>query len=110
MTPPRDDLPGSDCPLYREHAQFLDRYAGRELLTREEVDNIVRKTVKETLYSLGIDAADPIEMQRDFQTLRDWRRASSSVRAKGTMTAIAIITAGVMGALWIGVKSVLFKS
>lgn len=107
MTPP--DKPEINCPLYHEHRAFLDRYAGRELLTREEVEVVIQKTVKETLYSIGIDAADPIEMQRDFQTLRDWRRASTSVRAKGTMTIIAIITAGIMGALWIGVKNVLGK-
>jgi hypothetical protein len=110
--PPRDDkfIDGINCPLYREHAVFLEKYAGQELLTRTEVDEVVRKTVKETLLSLGIDAADPIEMQRDFQTLRDWRRASGSIRAKGTMTLIGILTAGLLGVIWIGVKSVLTKS
>lgn len=90
-----------------EYRLFLEKYSGQELLTRNEIDSVVRKTVRETLFSMGIDAADPIEMQRDFTTLRDWRRASNSIRAKGTMTAIAIITAGLLGALWIGVKSVI---
>ena len=79
-------------------------------LTRDEVDSIVRKTVKETLTSMGIDAADPIEMQRDFQMLRDWRKASTSVRTKVLMTAIGLLTAGALGALAVGVKSVLTKS
>lgn len=103
---PRDDVE-VNCPLHREHRAFMEKYAGQELLTRGEIDQVVRKTVKETLLSLGIDAADPIEMQRDFQMLRDWRRASNSVRSKGLLTLIGIITAGVLGAVWIGVKSAL---
>jgi len=93
---PRDDY--RECPLYELHHQYL---------TRDEIDDVVRRTVKETLTSMGIDAADPIEMQRDFQTLRDWRRAGGAIRSKGIMTLIAILTAGALGALWIGVKSVL---
>jgi len=95
---PRDDY--RDCPLYELHQQYL---------TRDEIDQVVRKTVKETLTSMGIDAADPIEMQRDFQTLRDWRRSVTAVRSKGMMTLIAILTTGLLAALWIGVKSVLSK-
>lgn len=79
-------------------------------ITRDEVDVIVRKTVKETLTSMGIDAADPIEMQRDFQMLRDWRKASTSVRTKILATAVGILTAGIIGALIVGVKSVITKS
>lgn len=90
-----------NCPLWGEHKQYL---------TRDEVDVIVQVTVKETLTSMGIDAADPIEMQRDFQTLRDWRNASRAIRSKGMMTLIAILTAGTLGAIWIGVKSVISKS
>jgi len=79
-------------------------------LTREEIDLIIHKTVRETLTTMGIEAANPIEMQRDFQMLRDWRKASTSVRAKVLMTAIGILTAGALGALAVGVKSVLTKS
>jgi hypothetical protein len=75
-----------------------------EFLTRDEVDRVVKATVKETLTSMGIDAADPIEMQRDFQALRDWRRASRAIRTRGLMTLVAILTAGLIGAIWVGIK------
>jgi hypothetical protein len=75
--------------------------------SREEIDNIVRQTVKETLTSMGIDTHDPIEMQRDFQSLRDWRRASEAVRSKGTLTLVGIFVAGILGVLWLGLKYVL---
>jgi len=81
-----------------------------DYLTRDEIDIVVKKTVRETLTTMGIEAANPIEMQRDFQMLRDWRKASTSVRTKVLMTAIGIVTAGLIGALLIGVKSVLSKS
>jgi len=97
---PRDDNLYINCPLYGEHQKYL---------TREDVNVVVRQTVRETLTSMGIDAADPLEMQRDFQTLRDWRRASNAVRSKGLLTLISILTAGLIGALWIGVRSVIGK-
>ena len=75
-----------------------------EFLTRDEVDIVVKATVRETLTSMGIDAADPIEMQRDFQALRDWRRASNAIRTKGLMTLVAILTAGIIGAIWVGIR------
>ena len=75
-----------------------------EYLTRDEVDIVVKATVKETLTSMGIDAADPLEMQRDFQALRDWRRASNAIRTKGLMTLVGILTAGAIGAIIVGIK------
>ncbi|MCP4897729.1 MAG: hypothetical protein GY906_12215 [bacterium] len=99
-SPPRDGENFLNCPLWAEHRTFL---------TKDEVDVVVTATVKKTLIAMGIDACDPIEMQRDFQMLRDWRKASTSVRAKILMTAIGLLTAGALGALLIGVKSVIFS-
>jgi hypothetical protein len=98
MAPRPNDHEYRDCPMYLAHDQYL---------TRDEISLVVQETVKTTLLSMGIDAADPIEMQRDFQTLRDWRRASTAIRSKGLMTLVGILAAGLLGALWIGVKSVL---
>lgn len=78
-----------------------------EYLKKDEVEAVVHMAVRETLLSMGVDTSDPIEMQRDFQSLRDWRRTSEAIRSKGTLTLIGIVTAGVLGAVWVGLKSVI---
>ena len=78
----------------------------RDYVTRGELREVISYSVEETLVKLGIEADDPIEMQRDFQTLRDWRKASISIRSKAMLTVITLFVAGTLGALWIGVKSV----
>lgn len=76
-------------------------------MTEQEIKRIVRETVEETLTSLGVDHDDPLEMQKDFQHLRDWRESVEAVRSKGIMTAFGILIAGVCGALWIGIKDIM---
>lgn len=83
------------CPLFDEHRQLLDK---------DEVDNIVRMSVRETLISLGIDATDPMETQRDFQTLRDWRKSAASIRSKSIMVLVGIVVTGALAALWVGIR------
>lgn len=73
-------------------------------LSREEIAEIVQQTVKETLTSMGIDTHDPIAMQRDFQSLRDWRRASEAIQSKGVLTLVGIVAAGILGVIWLGLK------
>lgn len=76
-------------------------------LTEKDIENIVSRTVQQTLISLGVDASNPIEVQRDFQTLRDWRKSSEAIRSRGMMTIIGIVVAGALGALWVGLQHVI---
>ena len=76
-------------------------------MTELEIKRIVRETVEETLTSLGVDHDDPIEMQKDFQHLRDWRQSVDAVRSKGIMTAFGVLIAGIIGALWVGIKDIM---
>ena len=85
----------------------LDERESYHYLTRAEIADVVQQTVQETLISMGVDTSDPIEMQRDFQSLRDWRRTSEALRSKGLLTLVGILVAGVLGALVVGVRSVL---
>lgn len=74
-------------------------------LTEAQLRSIIRESVQETLVSIGIDAADPIEMQKDFQHLREWRMTTDSVKRKGIMTIVGILVAGGCAALWMGFKN-----
>jgi len=87
-----------NCPLWENH---------KDLLTRDEVDIVVTKTVRETLLTMGIDTSNPIEMQRDFQAIREWRNSMSAIRSKGLLTLVGAATLGIAGLVWIGVQYVL---
>jgi len=76
-------------------------------LEQKDVEEIVRRTVEETLTSLGVEHDSPLEMQKDFQHLREWRRSTESVKSKGLLAAFGFLFAGLLGALVIGIKDLL---
>lgn len=73
-------------------------------MTREEVREIIKDTVTETLISLGIDAANPTEMQRDFQFVRSTRKSSESMKTKILMVILGAVMTGLVAAAWNGIK------
>jgi hypothetical protein len=73
-------------------------------MNEAEIEKIVSKTVAETLLKLGIDADDPLEFQADMQHLRSWRRSVDTVKKQSLMTAIGILTAGMLGLIWVAVR------
>ena len=73
-------------------------------LTKGELKEIVSESVHETFTLLGLDHENPLEMQRDFQYLREWRIASEKIKSQGLMVIIAVIITGLCGALWLGFK------
>lgn len=94
----------------------------------EELKTIARATVHETLTTLGIDASNPIQAQQDFGTMRDlaklardpeyrkdWeharrsRQAIEAATSKGFLTIVAVIASGMIGAIWLGIRTALGK-
>ncbi len=73
-------------------------------MTDDEIKRVVAQTVAETLLKLGIDAEDPLEFQADMQHLRQWRQSVATVKRQGLMTAVGILTAGVLGLIWMAIK------
>lgn len=74
-------------------------------LSRGELKGIMEEAVDNALTKMGIDVGDPIEMQRDFQHLRDWRVAVAAARTKSFLGVVALLTAGIAAALWVGFKT-----
>lgn len=74
-------------------------------LSRGELKGLMEEAVNNAITKMGIDTTDPIEMQRDFQHLRDWRIAVNSAKTKGFLTILGILTAGVAAAVWVGFKA-----
>lgn len=73
-------------------------------MDEREVRKIVAEAVKETLTRIGIEADDPLEVQRDMQHLRSWRTSTETIKRQSLMTAIGILTAGILGAIWMAFK------
>lgn len=76
-------------------------------MTKEELKALMTEAVREAFTKMGIDADDPLEMQRDFQHLREWRVAVADVRSKSTLALLGILISGALGALWLGFKALI---
>lgn len=75
---------------------------------RSLVDDVAKQAakeaVKEIFLTLGIKTDDALEVQKDMQHLRAWRESVATVKRQSLMTAIGIITAGVLGLIWMAAK------
>ena len=74
-------------------------------LTRGELKDLMQEAVQDAFTRMGMDVLDPLEMQRDFQHLRDWRLAVTSVQSKGILTLMTLLITGIVAALWVGFKA-----
>lgn len=99
-----------------------------EKVAEEAAHKTANKVVREFLVTLGIDASDPIAIQKDMAALREirelvadkdfqsdmahvrsWRESMEAAKSRSFLAIIGIITTGAVGALWIGLKELLTK-
>lgn len=73
-------------------------------LVEHAAKEAAHEAVKETLLKLGIKSDDALEVQADMQHLRAWREASNTIKRQGLMTAVGVITIGILGLIWIAIK------
>ena len=76
-------------------------------LTPEEARALIREAVRETFLMLGLKVDDPIEVQKDFQHLREWRSTTERVKAKGMLAIVSVVVSGLAAAIWLGLKEML---
>lgn len=76
-------------------------------LTKEQLRELIKETVIDTLVKIGVDASKPIEMQKDFQHLRGVRTATEAINRKGLLALSGILVVGFCGAAWVGFKAVI---
>lgn len=74
-------------------------------MKEEEARAIVRATLQE----IGVDVADPIEVQKDLAHLRSHRLASEKMGMALRLTMLGILVSGAAGALWVGIKAALYQ-
>lgn len=76
----------------------------RVTMTENEMRNLIRQTVHDTLTSLGIEHNEPFEMQKDFQHLREWRNSCEGAKKKAGMTLVGFAVMAVLGAISLAFK------
>jgi len=73
-------------------------------MTHEELQKLIAEAVRQTLVQMGADPSNPIEMQRDFQHLRQWRTAGEDLRAKGMFALLSIFITGAVALFLVGLR------
>ena len=74
-----------------------------------DVDEVVAKTVSTILTTFGIEEEDRAEVRADFVHLRKWRKSVEQAQSYTFTAVITVIVTGVIGAFWLGFKTVLGK-
>lgn len=77
-------------------------------MEKNDVKQVVKEAVKETLISLGMDACDPMEMQQDMHFLRDLRQTTEKIKSKARLAAVGVLVAALLGAVWLGIRSAIY--
>lgn len=78
-----------------------------EVLDREELRELMEAAVVEGMATLGIDARNPLEVQKDQMFVRELRLMSEKVKQKTYLTMVALVIGAVVGAAWLGFKSMI---
>lgn len=74
--------------------------------TQAELQEIMEAAVCDAFTRMGIDHDDPIEMQKDFQHLRDWRKTTEAIRKRGLLTVVVVVVTGGCSLLWLGLRGI----
>jgi len=80
--------------------EAADKAAKKAAMTPEEIAAVVRQT----LLQMGVDSDNPLESQKDFQHLRQWRRAGEDLRSKGMLALMSIFITGLVSLVIVGLK------
>lgn len=77
-------------------------------MTESEINEVAkqaaREAVKETLVSLGFAVDKPLDAQADMQFLRQLRESTATVKRQTLITAVGVITLGILGLIWVAIK------
>lgn len=79
--------------------------AEQKRLHNNEADEVVLRTISTILTSFGIEEEDRIELRRDFEHLRRWRKASEQIERAGWKAIVTVLVTGICGLIWLGIQT-----
>lgn len=74
-------------------------------MSQAELEILLEAVALRVMNKMGIDSSSPLEMQRDFQHMRDLRLATEKIKDKGLTAAITVVVTGLIGVIALGIKS-----
>jgi hypothetical protein len=83
--------------------------AEQSRLHKDDIDDVVLRTIVTMLTSFGIEEEDRVELRADFQHLRRWRKSVEHAQSYTFKAVITAIVGGLIGAVWLGLKVMLGK-
>lgn len=72
---------------------------------QEIADDAAAKAVRQVLLDLGVDHQTPLEMQHDFQHLRQMRLTTEAVQRHSLITLVGLVICGAVAVVLIGFKA-----
>ena len=66
----------------------------------KELKTVIKAAVKETLISIGINADDAIELQKDHSFIRELRKTHEAVKRKGLLALVGAVMTGAVTLLY----------
>ena len=82
---------------------------GDEFYNKAELRNLIRSAVsdglREEFVNYGMDARDPIEMQKDFAYIRALRKASDATKRKAWLVFIGLLITSLLGFIGVSLKN-----
>lgn len=73
------------------------------------LDDVVIRAVGTILTSFGMEEEDRLELRADFVHLRKWRKSVEQAQSVTFRAIIMVVVSGIIGAIWLGIKTVLGK-
>lgn len=80
---------------------------GGEVLSREELRELMHDAVVDAMSTLGIDARNPMDVQKDMLFIRELRLTTEKIKSRTILTLVGIVIAAAAGATWLGFKTLL---
>jgi hypothetical protein len=84
--------------------------AEQKKLHNNDADEVVLRTISTILTSFGIEEEDRVELRRDFEHLRRWRKSVEQAQGYTFKVIVTAIVGGLVGALWLGIKLAVGKA
>ncbi len=78
--------------------------AEQAALSRSETQMLIAESVRQTLIQLGVESENPLEMQRDFQHLRAWRKSGEEIKSKSILVITGTFVTGLISIIWLSIK------
>ncbi|WP_315833881.1 hypothetical protein [Bradyrhizobium prioriisuperbiae] len=83
--------------------------AEQKRLHKDDIDDIVLRTIVTMLTSFGIEEEDRVELRADFVHLRKWRKSVEQTQSLTIKVVVTAIVSGIVGACWLGFKTLVGK-